>query len=632
MTTKTALEQAARLSYPLPNGYLPDTRVYFAVEGDGVASCCSNCVVALKDHLLGNECVKRYPCNEHIMFKPVVVAKPCAGCKGFDAGAVVGNIVAGKRAYVSIGGKAEIWFGCNTGGCYDTTNYRWCVPIDAPALPAGTTLNGCEKCTCCPAGAKKGDKCKPVADYGLNTGIGEGFSAGGNCRFFVEKACQNCGLKVDDVCNVVKAKNVAPGDCSLFGHKYWTPRTVPAPTSPDKVRDAIERAIGYIKLYPHGQVKREEHGDNIDLCAEILEGALKDYKSGSDGNVAPPEKENCPAVYVCGDVKIWREASFTERARAEKAEAELANVNRQFADARSVYLAEHQQLADEILTHSRASAMYNQVEAECNSLKAELARVKAEFSKYIESHVGIEVWNDIRDKLVAAEQRAQAAEAASKQWELRDATLVPMLKRELAEAEARLAPLTDMLALQQRANDNLAGIGEKVEPFVPRWAKGLHEKCQGCKHARLSKAFLSFLEGDWYQRHGCNKCNAGCNPGAREPRSTRSQRRAANVKGQLKVAEKTAKENLQKFYDQCEQTKRVMATSVSLENVIKTTGYVNRAFECDISADHVLDMDRTPSLNVRVAFYFNAKKLPTTDEMVLFRKDALPKTVESDKP
>lgn len=61
--------------------------------------------------------------------------------------------------------------------------------------------------------------------------------------------------------------------------KYLSNELVSIKEENKKLRDAAERAIEYIKIYPHDHVKRELHGDNIDMCAEILEKAMQKEQS-----------------------------------------------------------------------------------------------------------------------------------------------------------------------------------------------------------------------------------------------------------------------------------------------------------------------------------------------------------------
>jgi hypothetical protein len=232
-------------------------------------------------------------------------------------------------------------------------------------------------------------------------------------------------------------------------------------------------------------------------------------------------------------------------------------------------------LANEILTHHRASAMYNDVEKErnefkaanknlegqilkhCedihplaverNALKAELARVKDDFSKYIESHVSVDVWDDIRAKFVAAEHRAKEAERKlmlCNTCTIRidrdrfEKTLHDYEQRIIVRHEVdnslELTSLKDMFAQQQRANENLAGIAQPgMEPHVPRWAGAFFAPlCRGCKKASRLRALLGLICG----------CVAGMDGCKYEPRYTRQQLRNASTKGQLKDALRSNKE------------------------------------------------------------------------------------------
>lgn len=405
------------------------------------------------------------------------------------------------------------------------------------------TMNGCEHCAKCPAGAKKGDVCperarlakeKGTSDKSImwmTIGVIPPFSTVKDCVGFVEKTCQNCGLKVNDVCNVV-------GDCSLFDHRYWTPKAEPRQDTP----------IGY----------SVEYRVTCDACGHVI---MAD---------SPP--------YACPEC-------VAKSKRAEKAEKERDKLQH-LADAR--FNGMESLVKERDLWKAKFEgwsvgnverAMYDSVEKERNELKAttettrqwrEMSQKWADDYKELESKLAVAEAraNDLESHYCAHVVNGECADSyyecdwcherqysveASKEHGL-VCTKNPLVQR-VKDAEAKLlhlqvlpfkenaelTSLKEMLANQQRANENLAGIGEKMEPHVPKWARVFREKCQGCKKASRLAAMSNMILDSCPNSRACITCvdtATGYDYTYKlyVPRYTRSQRRAASVKGQLKAA------------------------------------------------------------------------------------------------
>jgi len=172
-------------------------------------------------------------------------------------------------------------------------------------LPVPVSLNGCEKCSNCPAGAKQGDKCHPVGHEKDTRGIGQG-----NCMFFVQKACGNCGKSRPSgdswECTTREGDKCYKSD-HVWVFTAWIPRA-PLPAPNNMAADGAE-------VY----------------CAKAAR------KEGYEGNEAPPDHVQCPVYATCFNVKV----AYEDRDKAEKA---LKGVE----EARDTYRTEYQKTRDEI--------------------------------------------------------------------------------------------------------------------------------------------------------------------------------------------------------------------------------------------------------------------------------------------
>jgi hypothetical protein len=291
----------------------------------------------------------------------------------------------------------------------------------------------------------------------------------------------------------------------------WTPRAAPE-TKSDSVREAIERAIGYIKIYPHGAVKREMHGDNIDLCAEILEKALKDYKP--DARVEAAERDADKVRAERYDLLVERDALKAKVALLER-------------DAPGAYAA--------------YSAMYNAVEAERNALKQKVAELEHNIDfkdEMLRKYGGMKA--ALETQLKDAEDRNSRQKDAFDQLEdilgLPHGNVYAIHKkiRELQKGDTReLTSLKAMLSKEQEANSYLVGHTEEPVVHVPRWAikRSRSEKCRSCENLQRF--------GDNMGCVNCNRCSCGCIGAGSDlykPRTTRAARKAASLAGKLKSA------------------------------------------------------------------------------------------------
>jgi len=449
-------------------------------------------------------------------------------------------------------------YGCDDVRCSEPQGFMYFVPYSPPTPE---TLNGCERCIHCPAGAKKGDTCPATSGHVVGD-VNPSWNAK-MCIEFVLRSCQNCGLlpkiegkgcgngcekqskwipipthqlepiKEGEYAKISSTKcsgGVCVGKVGIVVEKAsdgtfhirWNTPTCPT-------GDAnISCEIGYDK-----DTKFEK------VAAPPIEAGRK---PGAAGNIAPPHGEICPARDQCGHYNASMDditKAFSEGRdalkRAEKAEQRAKDAELKAADLES-------RMRD-------ATERYWQPFFLGNGVKVPLK----------------DVLNDPRGTLFSYRNGYRTT---SQDDEIRD------LKNQIDDLRSGNVQFCPH-----------CGTNTKPEPHVPKWATEFFTacpggNCQSCAKASRLRAILGYPYGCW---------DTGCEY---EPRYTHAQRRAMSDKGKLKdVRAKLAAEVSCNDQNLTAWKKEVAGLKAEIEHIKKESVPLANAIKAIINTEKVETKD-----------------------------------------